>query len=64
MSIIQLSSSMTAERAASMLRDDLNSFVRSKLENVFNEALESEIEGFLLTASSPNEEDISERVLR
>ena len=44
MSIIQLFSSMTAERAASMLRDDLNSFVRSELERAFNEALEGEIQ--------------------
>ena len=54
MSIIQLFSSMAAEQAASMLRDDLNSFVRSELERAFNEALEGEIEGFLLAASSPN----------
>ena len=54
MSIIQLFSSMTAEQAASMLRDDLNSFVRSELERAFNEALEGEIEDFLLAASSPN----------
>ena len=58
MSIIQLFSSMTAEQAASMLRDDLNSFVRSELERAFNEALEGEIEDFLLAASSPNGEKI------
>ena len=58
MSIIQLFSSMTAEQAASMLRDDLNSFVRSELERGFNEALEGEIEDFLLAASSPNGEKI------
>ena len=49
---------MTAEQAASMLRDDLNSFVRSELERAFNEALEGEIEDFLLAASSPNGEKI------
>ena len=69
MSIIQLFSSMTAEQAASMLRDDLNSFVRSELERAFNEALDGEIEEFLLKASSPDGEKIYrngyyERVLK
>lgn len=58
MSIIQLFSSMTAEQAASFIKEDLNSFVRSELERAFNEALDGEIEDFLLTASSPNGERI------
>ena len=49
---------MTAEQAASMLRDDLNSFVRSELERAFNEALDGEIEDFLLAASSLSGEKI------
>ena len=52
MSIIQLFSSMTAEEAASIVKEDLNSFVRAELERAFNEALEGEIEDFLLEASS------------
>lgn len=69
MSIIQLFSTMTAEQAASMLRDDLNSFVRSELERAFNEALDGEIEDFLLAASSSSGEKIYrngyyERVLK
>jgi len=69
MSIIQLFSSMTAEQAASLIKEDLNSFVRSELERAFNEALDGEIEDFLLTASSPNGEKIYrngyyERVLK
>lgn len=44
MSIIQLFSSMSAEQAASALREDLNSFVRAELERAFNEALDGEIE--------------------
>ena len=44
MSIIQLFSSMSAEQAASVLREDLNSFVRAELERAFNEALNGEIE--------------------
>ena len=44
MSIIQLFSSMSAEQAASALREDLNSFVRAELERAFNEALNGEIE--------------------
>ena len=69
MSIIQLFSSMTAEQAASLIKEDLNSFVRSELERAFNEALEGEIEDFLLAASSPNGEKIYrngyyERVLK
>lgn len=49
---------MTAEQAASLIKDDLNSFVRSELERAFNEALDGEIEDFLLTASSPSGEKI------
>ena len=44
MSIIQLFSSMSAEQAASALREDLNSFVRAELERAFSEALDGEIE--------------------
>lgn len=44
MSIIQLFSSMSAEQAASVFREDLNSFVRAELERAFNEALDGEIE--------------------
>ena len=44
MSIIQLFSSISAEQAASVLREDLNSFVRAELERAFNEALNGEIE--------------------
>jgi len=43
---------MTAEEAASIVKEDLNSFVRAELERAFNEALEGEIEDFLLEASS------------
>ena len=35
---------MSAEQAASALREDLNSFVRAELERAFNEALNGEIE--------------------
>ncbi len=56
MSIIQLFSSMTAEQAASIIKEDLRSYVRSELERAFNEALEGEIEEFLLKASSPDGE--------
>lgn len=35
---------MSAEQAASALREDLNSFVRAELERAFNEALDGEIE--------------------
>ncbi len=42
MSIIQLFSSMTAEEAASIVKEDLNSFVRAELERAFDEALEGE----------------------
>ncbi len=35
---------MSAEQAASVLREDLNSFVRAELERAFNEALDGEIE--------------------
>ena len=44
MSIIQLFSSMSAEQAASVLREDLNSFVRAERERAFNEALDGEID--------------------
>ena len=54
MSIIQLFSSMTPEQAASIIKDDLRSFARSELGRAFNEALEGEIEEFLLKASSPD----------
>lgn len=69
MSIIQLFSSMTAEQAASIIKEDLNSFVRSELERAFNEALDGEIEDFLLEASSERGEKIYrngyyERVLK
>lgn len=69
MSIIQLFSSMTAEQAASIIKEDLNSFVRSELERAFNEALEGEIQDFLLEASSERGERIYrngyyERVLK
>ena len=40
MSIIQLFSSMTAEEAASLIKEDLNSFVRAELERALNDALE------------------------
>ena len=43
---------MSAEQAASALREDLNSFVRAELERALNDALEAEIEDFLLEASS------------
>ena len=43
MSIIRLFSSMSPEEAASMVKDDLNSFVRSELERAINEALDGEI---------------------
>lgn len=52
MSIIQLFSSMSAEQAASALREDLNSFVRAELERAFNEALDGEIEDFLAEAAN------------
>ena len=39
MSIIQLFSSMTAEEAASLIKEDLNSFVRAELERALNDAL-------------------------
>ncbi len=58
MSIIQLFSSMTAEEAAKILKEDLNSFVRAELERALNEALEGEIEDFLLEASSERGERI------
>lgn len=58
MSIIQLFSSMTAEQAASIIKEDLNSFVRAELERAFNEALDGEIEDFLLEASSERGEKI------
>lgn len=58
MSIIQLFSSMTPEQAASLIQDDLRSFVRSELERAFNEALEGEIEGFLSEASSDKGEKV------
>lgn len=46
MSIIQLFSSMTAEQAASIIKEDLRSYARSELERAFNEALDGEIEDF------------------
>lgn len=58
MSIIQLFSSMTAEQAASIIKEDLNSFIRSELERAFNKALDGEIEDFLLEASSERGEKI------
>lgn len=58
MSIIQLFSSMTPEQAASIIKDDLRSFVRSEIERAFNEALEGEIEEFLLKASPEGGEAI------
>lgn len=69
MSIIRLFSSMSPEEAASMVKDDLNSFVRSELERAINEALDGEIEDFLLEASSERGERIYrngyyERVLK
>lgn len=69
MSIIQLFSSMTPEQAASAIKDDLRSFVRSELERALNEALEGEIEDFLSEASSERGERIYrngyyERVLK
>lgn len=69
MSIIQLFSSMTAEEAASLIKEDLNSFVRAELERALNDALEGEIEDFLLEASSERGDKIYrngyyERVLK
>ena len=60
---------MSPEEAASMVKDDLNSFVRSELERAINEALDGEIEDFLLEASSERGERIYrngyyERVLK
>ena len=60
---------MTAEQAASIIKEDLRSYVRSELERAFNEALDGEIEEFLLKASSPDGEKIYrngyyERVLK
>ncbi len=52
MSIIQLFSSMTAKQAAPIVKEDLNSSVRSELKRPLNDALEGEIEDFLLEASS------------
>ncbi len=49
---------MTAEQAASIIKEDLNSFIRSELERAFNEALDGEIEDFLLEASSERGEKI------
>ena len=60
---------MSAEQAASALREDLNSFVRAELERAFNEALDGEIEDFLAEAANATDGKIYrngyyERVLK